>query len=96
MTERYSNKEILLLCLRYLNIKRKICVPVIEGTFLDSNHIQGRPIGKVIGNHMFKQLADHRFDVKDFRGQAYDGAVVMSSQTKGASSVIKNEQPLAD
>ena len=68
--DRYSNKEILLLCLKYLNINRKICVPVIEETFLDSSHTQGRPIGKVIGNHIFKQLADHRFDVKDFRGQA--------------------------
>ena len=94
VTDRYSNNEVLLLCLRYLNIDRKIGVPVIEKTFLDSNHIQGRPTGKVIGNH--KLLADHGFDVKDYRGQAYDAAAVMSSQTKGASSVIKNEQPLAD
>ena len=51
--------------------------------------------GKVIGNHIFKLLPDHRFDVKDCRGQAYDAAAVMSSQTKGALSVIKNDQPLA-
>ena len=30
VTDRYSNKEILLLCLRYSNIDRKIDVPVIE------------------------------------------------------------------
>ena len=86
----------MLLCLRYLNIGRKIGVPVIEEKFLDSNHIQSRPTGKVIGNHILKLLADHGFNVKDCRGQAYDDAAVMSSQTKGPSSVINNEQPLAD
>ena len=30
VTDRYSNKEILLLCLRYLNVDHKIDVPVIE------------------------------------------------------------------
>ena len=96
LTDSYSNKEILLLCLRYLNIVRKIGVPVIEEKFLDSNHIQGRPTGKVIGNHILKLLADHGFNVKDCRGQAYDASALISSQTKGKSSVIKNEQPLAD
>ena len=57
LTDRYSNKENLLLYLRYLNISRKIGVPVIEETFLDSNHIQGRPTGKAIGNHILKLLA---------------------------------------
>ena len=84
------------MCLTYLNIDCKVGVPVIEETFLYSNHIKGRPTEKVIGNHILKLLADHGFDVKDCRGQAYDGAAIMSSQTKGASSVIKNEQPLAD
>ena len=78
VTDRYSNKEILLLCLRYLNIDRKIGVPVIEETFLDSNHIQGRPTGKVTGNHILKLLADYGFN----------GAAVMNSQTKGTLSVI--------
>ena len=77
-------------------IDRKIDVPVLVEIFLDSNHIQGRPTGKVIGHHILKLLADHGFNVRDCRGQAYDSAAVMSSQTKGASSVIKNEQPLAD
>ena len=71
VTERYSNKEILLLRLRYLNINCKIGVPTIEETFLDSNYIQGTAIGKVIGNHILKLLADHGFNVKDCRGQAY-------------------------
>ena len=52
MIDRYSNKEILLLCLRYLNIAHEIDVPVIGETILDFNHVQGRPTGKVIGNHI--------------------------------------------
>ena len=96
VTDRYSNKKNLLLCLRYLNISHKIGVPVIEETFLDSNYIQGTPTEKVIGNNMLKLLADHGFNAKDCRGQPYGSAAVMSSQTKGASSVIKNEKPLAD
>ena len=50
---------------RYLNIDCKIGVAVIEETFLDSNHIQGRPTGKVTGNHILKLLADHGFTVVD-------------------------------
>ena len=67
VTNRYSNKEVLLLCLRYLNIDLKIGVPVIEITFLDSKHIQGRPTGKFIGNHILKILANHEFNVKIYR-----------------------------
>ena len=74
VTDRCSNKEILLMCLRFLNIDRKISVPVIEETFLDSSHIQRRPTGKVIGNHTLKLLASHGFNVKDCCRQAYDGA----------------------
>ena len=59
VTERYSNKKILFLCLRYLNIDHKIGVPVIEETFLDSSHIQSRPTGKVIGNCILKLLFDY-------------------------------------
>ena len=68
IADEVTDKEILLLCLRYLSIDRKIGVPVIEETFLYSNHIQGRPTRKVIGNHILKLLADHGFDVKDCRG----------------------------
>ena len=39
VTDRYSNKKVLLLCLRYLNTIHKIDVPVIEETVLDFNHV---------------------------------------------------------
>ena len=59
VTDRYSNKKILFLCLRYLNIDHKIGVPVIEETFLDSSYIQSRPTRKVIGNCILKLLFDY-------------------------------------
>ena len=59
VTDRYSNKKILFLCLRYLNIDHKIGVPVIEETFLDSSYIQSRPTRKVIGNCILKLLFNY-------------------------------------
>ena len=78
-----GNKEILLLCLRYLNINHKSGATVIEETFLDSSHIQDRPTGSFIRNHILTFFVDHGFNVKDCRGKACDGAAAMSSQTKG-------------
>ena len=59
VTDRYSNKKILLLCLRYLNIAHKIDVPVIEEAVLDFNHVQGRK-SLIIGNHIPCQPLFHR------------------------------------
>ena len=52
VTNRLSNSEVLLLCLRYvtfLNEKPKMCE-----TFFDSLHIQGRPSGLQIALHFLK------------------------------------------
>ena len=43
VTDRYVNKEILLLCLRYVNLLQD--KPTIQETFLDSVHVQGRSTG---------------------------------------------------
>ena len=40
VTDRCVNKEILLLCLRYVNLLQD--KPTIQETFLDSVHVQGR------------------------------------------------------
>ena len=69
--------------MKYLNFDYKIGILVIEKTFLDSNHIQGRPTGKFIENHILKLLANLGFNVKDYHGQAYNDATVMSRKTKG-------------
>ena len=54
MTDSYANKEILLACLRYIDLLRE--KPVIQESFLDSIHVQGRPTGKVIGTHILNFL----------------------------------------
>ena len=50
LTDRYSKKEILLLCIRYLNCTKER--PAIEEVFLTSTHISGRPTGEKIGQHI--------------------------------------------
>ena len=92
--DRYSNKEILLLYIRYLNCTKER--PAIEEAFLASTHISGRPIGEKIVQHILDLLDSHGIMIEDCHGQAYDGASAMSSTVKGASAVIKRKQPLVE
>ena len=85
VTDRYSNKEIFLLCIRYLNCTKKR--PAIEETFLASTHISGRPTGENIGQHTVDLLDCHGIAIQDCRGQVYSGA--SASLVKGVSAVIK-------
>ena len=94
VTDRYSNKEILLLCIRYLNCTKERLA--IEEAFLASTHISGRPTGENIGQHILDLLDSHGIMTEDCRGQAYDGTSAMSSAAKEASVVIKRKQPLAE
>ena len=89
VTDRYSNKEILLLCIRSLNCTKEC--PAIEEVFLASAHISGRPTGENIGQHILDLLDSHGIMIEDCCGQAYDGASAMSSAVKGASAVIKEK-----
>ena len=57
VTYRYVNKEILLLCLRYVKLLQE--KSTIQETFLDSVHTQGRPTGATIENHIFNILLKH-------------------------------------
>ena len=94
VTERYSNKEVLLICLgylRYINVE-----PRIYKTFFDSAHIKGRPSGQTIGKTILEMLENCGINVSDCRAQAYDGAKVMSSEISGAATFIKKQQPLAE
>lgn len=63
--------------------------PTIGETFLDAVHVQGEPTGAIIGNHILNILLKQN-------GQAYDGASAMASKSKGASAVIKIQQPRAE
>lgn len=46
VTDRFSSKQILLLCLRYLTFQNSL--PIIHETFFDSLHISGYPTGETI------------------------------------------------
>ena len=94
MIERYSNKEVLLICLRYLRYING--EPRIYGTFFDSTHIKGRPTGQTIGKIILEILENNGINVADCRAQAYDGAKVVSSKISGAATFIKKQQPLAE
>ena len=70
--------------------------PTIEEVFISPTHIDGRPTGKTIGFHILELLKTYKIDIKNCRAQAYDGASAMESEAKGASAVIKGQQPMAD
>ena len=62
VTDRYANKEILLLCVRYVNLLQE--KPTIQKTFLDSVYVQGRPMGAITGNHILNVLLKHKIDLE--------------------------------
>lgn len=94
VTDNHANKEILLLCLRYVYFENK--QPKIVETFFDSIHLKGRPTGKNIGNNILTLLSKHDIDVRNCRAQAYDGAAAMGSARKGASAIVREQQSKAE
>ena len=54
VTDRFSNSELLLFCLRYVTFHHK--KPKICETFFNSLHIQGRPSVQTIGNSILSLL----------------------------------------
>ena len=94
MTDSYANKEILLVCLRYIDLLTE--KPVTLETFLDSIHVQGRPTGKVIGTHIWNILDKHQINLEHCRAQVYYWARAMPSSNKGASAIVKenNQKPI--
>ena len=93
VTDSYTNKEILPVCLRYIDLLRE--KPGIEETFLDSLHVQGRPTGEVIKTHILNILDKHKINLEHCPAQVYVGASAMSISNKGASAVVKEQQPKA-
>ena len=54
VTDRHSNKEIILVCLRFLQtIGKKV---IVKESLLDSNHISGRATGKNVAEHIITIL----------------------------------------
>ena len=83
-------KRCLLLCVRYMNLLHE--KPTIQETFLDAVHVQGRPTGAIIGNHILNILLKHKIDL----AQIHDGASAMANKSKGTSAVIKRQQAQAE
>ena len=94
VTDRYANKEVLLVCLRYVNYLNG--KPKIEEAFFDSVHIQGLTTGHNIAKHIIDVLSTNGIDIHGCRAQAYDGASAMSSNVRGASAVIKEHETKAE
>jgi len=84
-----SNDEILSICMRYVNKDREICEAFLQ--FVDLERITGECIGKAL----LKFYEDVGVNVKECKGQCYDGASNMQSQKKGAASYISKESPSA-
>ena len=91
VTDRFSNKEILLLWLRYVTFQNGL--PIIYEIFFDSLHINGRPTGHTIGENILSLLEKNEIDIEKCR--AYDGASATYGNCSGAASVIKKRQLLA-
>ena len=82
-----SNDEILSICMRYLDEFQNIREVFIG--FLNLERITGEHIGEAILN-FYCELG---LDVKECKGQCYDGAANMQSKKKGVASVILREAP---
>ena len=93
VTERFTNKEVLLVCLRYLTSMDG--EPKVEETFFQSVHMKGRTSGKNLGQNIVEVLKSNELVMADCRGQAYDGAAAMSSDRCGAQAEVRKEAPNA-
>ena len=88
VTDRYANKDILLLCVRYVNLLQE--KPTIQETFLDSAHVQGRSTGAIIGNHILNILLKDKIDLDHCRAQVYDGKVQWLAKVKERRLLLKD------
>ena len=91
VTERFANKDVLLVCLRFLNSingEQKV-----EETFFQSMHMKRRTSGKNLGQNIIEILRSNELVMADCRGQAYDGAAAMSSDRCGAQTEVRKEAP---
>lgn len=52
-------------------------------------------IGKAIAEAVLEEVEAVGLDMKNCRGQAYDGAAAMSGAENGAAQLIRNKYPLA-
>ena len=88
VTGKYDNKEILSICVLFIEGEN------ISEVFLDFVELI-RTTGAHIAEAIMLSLAQHMVDILKCRGQAYDGAATMSSERVGVQARIKVVCPLA-
>ena len=92
-TDPHSNQEILSLCLRFVDQSSPNDVKECLTNFM---HLE-RTNATMISRKILKSLSDPSIslDPSNIRGQAYDGASVMSGGKEGVQAKIKEISPLA-
>ena len=83
------NEEMLMTCFHYVDQNEEIREVFLE--FLELEKITGSEIG----NTTLTSFERKGIDIKNLRGQCYDGAPNMQSEKIGVSSVILDKSPKA-
>ena len=94
-TDPHSNQEILSLCLRFVD-QSSPNDPHVKECLINFMHLE-RTNATMISRKILESLSDPSIslDPSNIRGQAYDGASVMSSGMEGVQAKIKEISPLA-
>ncbi|KAK3754906.1 hypothetical protein QZH41_003007 [Actinostola sp. cb2023] len=94
-TDPHSNQEILAVCLRFVDLSSPQD-PHIRECLINLMHLE-RTNATMISTKILESISDPSIslDPTNIRGQAYDGAAVMSSGKAGVQAKIKEISPLA-
>lgn len=88
-----STQEQFSLSVRYVSHNTK------DGYKINEKFLQFVPLesttGEVLGETLLKGLEECNLEIKDLRGQGYDGASAMSGKVKGAQAVVQKRCPKA-
>ena len=92
-TDRYSNREILSVCLRFVNLSLPQD-PHIKECLLSFIHLD-RANADSISRHILEAISapSVSLDPRNIRGQSYDRASMMSSEMAGVQAKIKEASP---
>ena len=86
-----SNKEQLSLVLRYVDPETLL----IREDFVDFLECDTGITGQQLADKITSSLQSYGLDLKNLRGQAYDGAGNVAGTVRGTAAVITSQYPLA-
>jgi hypothetical protein len=87
VTDTSSNREVLAVCLRFLD--RTTRPATIKEEFFDFVNLT-RTTGESIANSIVETLEANGISIDAMRGQAYDGAAAMAGEKQGCQAKIKS------